>query len=299
MLKEEVFPAVTVVVHTYNQEKFISQCLESILDQDSFSKIAILIIDDCSTDQTVKICKTYQDKFPGQIELVTLYFNEFHRGKLVGFEYYASIKSKYIAWCDGDDYWIDISKISKQINILEQNPIIGIVHSDYLVSHQTSKGLEIKNRPKSEIDRATKINGGKDLVQGNYIKHSTAMIVRQAIDFDFVGASRGIYAGDWLTCVSAAQNRSIYFMIDKTTVVRVTEEGMWNGASTNTHQEQKTKVRWHCAAYLPESELRELFRQRVVMDWIRNFISKSPLYKIVRPFVLVARYSKVQVKKYL
>jgi hypothetical protein len=88
-------------------------------------------------------------------------------------------------------------------------------------------------------------------------------------------------------------------MIDKTAVVRVTEEGMWNGVSTNTHREQKTKVRWHCAAYLPDSELRELFRQRVVMDWIRNFISKSTLYKIVRPLVLIARFSKAQVKKCL
>jgi glycosyltransferase involved in cell wall biosynthesis len=289
MLKEEIFPIVTVVVHTYNQDKFISQCLESILEQDSFSKMAILVIDDCSTDQTIKICKSYQEKFPEQMQLVTLPFNEFSRGNLVGFDCYASVKSKYIAWCDGDDYWVDISKISKQIEILEENPVIGIVHSDYLVSRLTSKGLEIKNRPKSEIDKAKKIMEGKDLVHGNYIKHSTAMIVTQAIDFDFVGASRGIYAGDWLTCISAAQHRSIHFIFDKTTVVRVTDEGMWNGVSTNTHREQKTKVRWYCAAQLPESELRQLFRQRVFADWVRDFIASSGAYKIVRPLVQFSR----------
>jgi hypothetical protein len=149
--------------------------------------------------------------------------------------------------------------------------------------------LDIKNRPESEIDKAKEITEGKDLVHGNYIKHSTAMVVTQAIDFDFVGASRGIYAGDWLTCISAAQHRLIHFMLDKTTVVRVTDDGMWNGVNTNIHREQKTKVRWYCAAQLPESELRQLFRQRVFADWLRDFIASSEPYKIARPLVQFSR----------
>jgi glycosyltransferase involved in cell wall biosynthesis len=290
-------PPVTVVVHTFNHENYISDCLDGIVSQDAFADINILIIDDASTDSTIVICQLFQSRFQEKIEVVRLPVNQLSQGLFVGLHNLKAIQSKYVAWCDGDDYWIDKSKVSNQMKILESRPEIGIIHTDYLFSKKGIKGFENRERTNYDIEKSRKFNRGSDLIRGNHIKHSTTMIVRDAIDFDFVGASRGIYAGDWLICVSAARHRDIYFMTEKTTVARITENGIWNGSSSDRNMSQKEKVRWHCAAYLPESELRELFRQRVVTDWIRNLISKSTFYKIVRPFVLMARYAKVQVKK--
>lgn len=299
MISDSNFSQVTVVVHTYNQEKYIGDCLDGILKQDFDSGIDILVIDDCSTDRTVEICRLYQEKFPKKLTIVCLDKNEFGLGNLVGFDSYFSITSKYIAWCDGDDYWIDEKKISKQIKTMEDDTEISITHTDYQVLDERGSISNLFSRSDRDRLKAKHMISGKDLINGNHIKHSTALILRSAIDFDFVGASRGIYAGDWLTCISAARSKSIFFMDEKTSIVRITKQGMWNGEVTTRHQEQKSRVRWYCATHLPDSELRELFRKRVLFDWVRNRIATTRAYGVVRPFIWAIRNLKSKVKEFL
>jgi len=295
-LKE--IPDVTVVVHTYNQETYISQCIDSILMQKSISRIKILIIDDASTDGTIKICENYQFKFPKTIELVALETNELSQGFFVGRNTYLKIDTKYIAWCDGDDYWTDELRIEKQISVFEGNSKIAIVHTNYLVLQTNTQDDVPETRASFEIERALEFNQGKKLIARNLIKQSTALILRDKIDFNFVGSAHGIYACDWLICVSAAQSNDIHFLTEITAVVRVTNTGIWSGAAREKNASQKALVRWHCAANLPESELRELFRKRVVIDWIRDCIANSNIYKVVRPFVLLTRLLKLTVKRW-
>lgn len=293
MKGSNVTPDVTVVVHTFNQEGYISQCLEGILSQKCISRISILIIDDASSDGTLKICESYQKKYPKNIEINALRKNELSLGLFVGLEAYLEIKTKYIAWCDGDDYWTDELKIEKEISILENNAKIAIVHTNYLVLRTDRLDALPTRRASFEIDRALKFNQGKDLVSGNLIKQSTALMLRDKIDFNFVGSARGIYACDWLICASAAQELGIYFIPDVTAVVRVTNSGIWSGATREENANQKSLVRWYCASRLPESELREMFRKRVSRDWYKNSIARTNLYKLIRPLVIFVR-SKVK-----
>lgn len=285
-------PNITVVINTFNQEQFIGDCLEGVISQDLINQMKILVIDDFSTDNTLKICHSFQSRFPKNIEVVALPENEFSQGLCVGIDYLKKIDTKYIAWCDGDDYWVDKTKIKKQISFLEENPSIGIVHTDYLYLRMNSKDLELNERSQSEQNRAAKVLSGKDLVNGNNVKHSTVIMLREAIDFEFVGASRGIRAADWLLAVSAARKLNIHFMLDKTTIVRVSDNGIWNGSTVADNNRQKNQVRWYCAAQLPEGELREAFRRKVVLDWIRSKIASLQVYQLLRPFVLLARKSK-------
>lgn len=285
-------PDTTVVVHTYNQENYISECLDGILLQSCNSRIRVLIIDDASTDKTVEICKDYQSKSPLFIEIVALEKNQLSLGLFVGFEAYSKIRTKYIAWCDGDDYWTDKFKIEKEISILEKNPEISIVHSNYLVLRSDEKGSIPESRANFEIERAKKFNQGKNLVSGNLIKQSTALILKDKIDFNFVGSASGIYACDWLICISASQKHNIHFISDITAVVRVTNRGIWSGATKLANENQKTLIRWYCAARLPESELRELFRKKVLLDWVRNKVAISDAYKVIRPAVMILRKFK-------
>jgi glycosyltransferase involved in cell wall biosynthesis len=289
--------SVTVVVHTYNQEAYISQCLKSILMQDF--KSDILVIDDCSTDKTLQVCETFRIEYAERIRVVTSAQNEYQKGRLVGFEPYLSINTKYISWCDGDDYWIDKSKISKQISILQKDLTVGIVHSDYLILRETLNGNEITARPANQIKNAAALRDGKQLVNGNIIKHSTAMIAREDIDFNFVGGAQGIFAGDWLTYISATRKKTIHYLNEQTAIVRVTKNGMWNGVSTATHREQKDLIRWYCAATLQESDLREIYRRKVFLDWLKSNISKKRMYVILRPTVKYFRKARFSLKKYL
>jgi len=292
-------PTVTIVIHTFNQQNYVAQCLLGVVEQDFFENMKILVIDDASTDNTIEVCKTFQGEFTDKIEIIAYEENQHSQGILVGLKNYQSIKTKYIAWCDGDDYWIDKSKVRKQVEFLEQNPSIGVVHSDYYLLNENLDKLIMKERNVSEIKKANSCVTGKDLIFGNNIKNSTVLLLRESVDFEFASSPHGIIARDWLIYISATQNLGIHFLDVKTAVVRVTENGIWNGGSFERNSEYKNMLQWYCAAQLPESELRQLFRRAVDFGWIRNFISNSAFYKIVRPFVLMARCSKVKVKKYL
>ena len=286
---------VTVVIHAFNHENYISDCLESVLLQDALEDMKVLIIDDASTDDTLEICKTFQRKHQDKIEILPLQVNELSQGLFVGFDRLKKIESEFIAWCDGDDYWTDNSKIRKQIEILEKYSKIGIVHTNYEFIRKVGEEFIFEDRKEYEIAKSKGVKSGKDFINGNHIKHSTCMILRSAIDFDFVGSSKGIYACDWLICISALRKFGVFYMNDKTTIARITEKGVWNGSSNDRNNDQKSKIRWHCAANLPNSKLRYLFIRRVFLDWIRSGISKSPAYPIVRPIVF--RFRRIKIKK--
>jgi len=283
---------ITVVVHTYNQEDFIAECLDGIISQDLFPEVRILVIDDCSSDSTREICLSYRNKYPNQIDIVSNSYNQLSQGGLIGLNAYTRIMSKYIAWCDGDDYWTDKRKLNKQVALLEENIGISIVHTEYRLLFQNNSDSKIQNRSRSQIERARKQRSGKDFIKGNHVKHSTAVIVRNRIDLDFLRRASGIYVGDWLICISATREGSVEFLPEATTVVRITNSGMWNGSSIARNSDQKDRIKWFCAANLPDSPLRTDFRRAVVIGWLRNEVSSSAIYKVIRPLVLTTRKAR-------
>jgi glycosyltransferase involved in cell wall biosynthesis len=280
---------VTIIVHTYNQMHFISECLEGIIAQSCYPRIQILIIDDCSTDDTLKKCEEYRSRYPKQIKIEALPQNELSQGLYVGIQHYRSISTKFIGWCDGDDYWIDPLKIAKQVSILESNPEIGIIHTDFYFRDENSAETELQLRPEQEILKSSKFKSGVQLIKGNHVKQSTALMLREEIDIDFIASSRGVKAGDWLICISASRFRSIEFIHDKTTVVRFSQRGIWNGLDTQAVRLQKSLVRWHCASHLSDSELREMFRRTVSIEWFRKRLAESLVYRLLRPTVILFR----------
>lgn len=110
---------VSICMITYNHESFIAQSIESILAQVTDFTIQLVIGEDKSTDRTLIICNDYAEKFPDKIKLITS--NENVGMKLNFFRTYKACGSKYIAFCEGDDYWTDPYKLQKQVNFLEQN----------------------------------------------------------------------------------------------------------------------------------------------------------------------------------
>lgn len=112
-------PLVSVVVVTYNQEKYIGQALDSILMQKVDFPIEILIGDDCSDDRTATIVRDYEKKYPS---IITAFYREKNLGSTRNaYEMYLTTKGKYIANLEGDDYWIDEKKLQKQVDFLEKN----------------------------------------------------------------------------------------------------------------------------------------------------------------------------------
>ena len=146
-------PLVSVKCMTFNQEKYISQALDGFLKQKTDFPFEILVHDDASTDKTADIIRDYTKRFSKIIKPIYETENQFTKGN--GAHHVkidAMIKGKYIAFCEGDDYWIDEKKLEKQVSFLEKNKNYGMCYSrvyQYLQSDEKySKykfGEKIKN----------------------------------------------------------------------------------------------------------------------------------------------------------
>src|SRR5690606_19880157 len=137
-------PLVTVCVQTFQHVSYIQECLEGILKQQTSFPFEILLGEDASTDGTREICLEYAQKHPDKIRLF-LHHRE-NNIKIGGnpsgrfnflYNLYAA-KGKYIALCEGDDYWTDPMKLQKQVDFLQKNDDYGLVFSDVNVRYQDS-----------------------------------------------------------------------------------------------------------------------------------------------------------------
>lgn len=106
---------VSVLCFAYNHEKYIRQAIEGFLMQKTSFGIEILIHDDASTDKTQEIIKEYQEKYPDLVKTVLQTENQYSKGIDVCKFLINIAKGKYIAFCEGDDYWIDERKLEKQV----------------------------------------------------------------------------------------------------------------------------------------------------------------------------------------
>lgn len=112
---------VSVCIITYNHKNFIKQCIESVLFQKTEFPVEIIIGDDCSTDGTTEIVRQMQSIYPDVIKAV--YHSPNVGGVNNAYKYcYPMLKGKYVAVCEGDDFWTDPYKLQKQIGFLAENP---------------------------------------------------------------------------------------------------------------------------------------------------------------------------------
>ena len=116
-------PLVSISCITYNHEPYIRQCLDGFMMQKCDFKFEVLIHDDASTDGAIAIIKEYQKKYPDTIKPIFQEENQYSQGQRgISLKYnFARAKGKYIAMCDGDDYWTDPLKLQKQVEYMEEN----------------------------------------------------------------------------------------------------------------------------------------------------------------------------------
>jgi hypothetical protein len=124
-----VTPRVSVLVLAYNHGPYLSDTLDSILKQEMDFPFEILVGEDCSTDDTLRVAERYRDAHPDVIQIIT-------SSKNVGmYENFRRLtfaaRGEYIAICEGDDYWNACDKLSLQTAELDRHPAASLVHSDF------------------------------------------------------------------------------------------------------------------------------------------------------------------------
>lgn len=218
-------PSVCVWMCTYQHRDYISQAIEGVLSQQISFPLKLLIADDYSTDGTREICLQYQKKYPDLIELILPSENT---KSLVVLEqlFPACFNSgaKYIAMCEGDDFWCDSTKLQKQIDFLERNPdFSGCAHNTELLLTESpgEKSFVVNNIAKNTFT----IN---DFTRGEAYFHTSSMVYRvdkiREIDFEFYKKN----PGDSIFLTLMASVGSIGYIDSVMSTYRVHADGVWS-----------------------------------------------------------------------
>ena len=118
-------PVVSCCVFTYNQEKYIRECLDSIVSQKADFDYEVLVCEDCSTDGTLAICREFQTRYPEKVRIIHANRN-YYRGALNFRRGYELARGEYIAICEGDDYWCNDAKIQLQYNAAREKNAVAV-----------------------------------------------------------------------------------------------------------------------------------------------------------------------------
>ncbi len=145
-------PMVTIRCLVYNHGRYISQTLDSFLMQETDFPFEIFVHDDASTDDSAKIIREYEKKYPKIIKAVYETENQYSKKnnslrKITWSE--KNNRGKYISLCEGDDYWIDSQKLQKQFDFLENNPEYSIVTGNTQVINENGEFIRVALAPRN------------------------------------------------------------------------------------------------------------------------------------------------------
>ena len=153
-------PLISVMVQTYQHQEFIKDCLESILKQETEFNFEILLGEDGSTDATRDICIEYAENYPEKIRLF-LHHPEnkikvlnILTGNFNALYNFFSARGKFIAFCEGDDFWKDPTKLQKQVDLLRSNSESVLTYHSFIEVNEKGEPLpkeQILQQPRQDI----------------------------------------------------------------------------------------------------------------------------------------------------
>lgn len=186
----EVDIMVSVFMLAYNQENYIAQAIEGVLEQEVDFRFELVIGEDCSNDRTYEICLFYQEKYPGKIRILK---NSKNLGLMTNFHKTSKeLFGKYIAICDGDDFWINKHKLQMQVDFLEKN-------IDYSIVYGRTKRLYPNGdiSIKQVFNYQLEVKDFRDLVYDNFIPSVTVLFKNPFYNIILPDWFKKLPYGDW------------------------------------------------------------------------------------------------------
>ncbi len=214
-------PLVTICCITYNHAAYIRECLNGFLMQETNFKFEVVIHDDASTDETQGIIKEYCEKYPNVFSPIFQHVNQYSRGikSIIQTFCVPQFRGKYVAMCEGDDYWIDPYKLQKQVDFLESHPDYGMCYTKVKrYNQQNKKYFDVWGGANETMDK---------LLIENTIPTLTAVFHKAIYDkylTEIHPSKRGWLMGDYPIWLYFAQNSKIKFINETTGVYRICTE---------------------------------------------------------------------------
>lgn len=147
--KEDEAPLVSVTMLVYNHARWLAQAIESVMMQEASFRYKLIIGEDCSTDTSREIAKKYYRMFPDRIVLLLNEHNLGIKGNSDNVMNHAD--GKYVATCEGDDYWIDPHKLQKQVDFLESHREYSAIYHSSIIVDEDGKPIEVPDDAKGFV----------------------------------------------------------------------------------------------------------------------------------------------------
>lgn len=235
---------VSVSMITYNHEAFIAQAIEGVLMQQTNFPFELIIGEDCSTDNTRDICIKYRDTYPS---VIRLRLPEKNLGvKENAKENDHACSGKYIAYCEGDDYWIDPLKLQKQVDFLEQHPQHDACCHRYLIFDEDTKEWSDDHKGRFFEEHPEGITFNNVFNMRYWLTKTMTMVYRKNA-FDVSILERYAEARDFHFCYHLLKEKEAYCMNFIGAVYRMHKGGMNSKTSKRNrmHLEYRTMNELH------------------------------------------------------
>lgn len=235
-------PAVTVLCITYNQVDYIRDCLEGIVSQKTNFAFTAVIHDDASTDGTTEIVREYAEMYPDIIFPIIETENQFSKGVFFSSNWLKSIKwGKYIACCEGDDYWMDSCKLQKQYDFMEAHPDYSLCLHNAIINDFRYK-IDYLSEPNS----ADKDKSCEEIILegGGKINPTSSFFIRTSCEWPPI--SHNCSANDHFELIKLASRGKVRWFSKPMSVYRWGVKGSWTDRYNHLDTSQVQKYVESC-----------------------------------------------------
>lgn len=219
---------VTILCTAYNHERYIRQCLEGFVMQKTNFRFEAIVHDDASTDATASIIREYSAKYPHIIKPILQTENQYSQGKKIGAIMAQHFPfGKYIAECEGDDYWTDPEKLQRQVDFLESHPDYSTVCNRTQLYSEYRQQFVGENRC---YEKSQAIEVKDVIVQGGLFISTCSLLYRKSIlPATLPDYWQRCHVGDYPLQIHAAMSGKIYYFDEAMSVYRVENKSSWAG----------------------------------------------------------------------
>jgi glycosyltransferase involved in cell wall biosynthesis len=224
--KNEIYIGLSVLLVTYNHEKYIRKALSTIFSQIIEGPIELVIADDGSSDDTLNIIKEHEGKDP------RFHFKYLDSTSNIGITKnyqrgFAACTGKFVAVLEGDDYWANSGKLQNQLNFLNSHCGCDLCSVNYFVYEEALSRFT----PRTTIGKGYRFIGARDLIADNLIGNfSTCMYRKSALD-QLPQSLFEIKSYDWIVNICVASKGLIGFLEEPMSVYRLHANGVWTQKS--------------------------------------------------------------------
>lgn len=293
-MNTDIKPLVSIRCLVYNHEQFLRQCLDGFVMQKTNFAFEAIVHDDASTDNSAAIIREYAEKYPDIIKPIYETENQYSKndGSLCRIMNEAC-QGKYIALCEGDDYWIDPYKLQKQINFLENNP-------DYMMCFTRANVLyETDFNTKFHFDETEDREYSATELLEKWIVPTASNVFRKEIYTYKIKGEHRFISGDIKLYLNAASMGKVRGMSDYTTVYRVHEKGISRDPKFFIKRLQKYPDQYICILENYPQINKEAIKKHIYSYSIELYKTRNNKIDKIKDLIKLFRYCPLKTIKWV